>query len=207
MNICQDTVLTRQKVVFWPFFCTWWPLKVGQGHPCSNSSETLLICVYLPNFEVCAMNICQDTVLTRQKVVVLTFLLHLMTPKSRSSSPMFELEWDFVNMCLLTKFEVCAMNICQNTVLTRQKVVFWPFFCTWWPLKVGQGHPCSNSSETLLTCVYSPNLVPLRWVWVIALTRKCDGRTYGRTDGEHFHVPRFAGIPEIVLFSSTKAFF
>ena len=155
MNICQDTVLTRY---FDLSFCTWWPLKVGQGHPCSNSSETLLICVHYQIWSLC------DEYLSKYSVneVFWPFFCTWWPLKVGQGHPCLNSSVDLVNMYTHQIWSFCDEYLSKYSV----NEVFWPFFCTWWPLKVGQGHPCSNSSETLLICVYLPNLKFVRWIFV-----------------------------------------
>ena len=70
-------------------------------------------------FEVPAKNICQDRVFTRPRSGILTSLLHLMTPKSRSRSPIFELIQDTPEMYPQCKFRMDPSNIYEVMVFTN----------------------------------------------------------------------------------------
>ena len=75
--------------------------------------------------------------------------------------PMLELDLDLVQMNVHTKFgdpgQFLKELLSGNASVHRQKVKVWPL----WPWKIGQGHPCQNSSKPLSWWMCTPSLVTL----------------------------------------------
>ena len=88
-----------------------------------------------------------------------------LTPVNRSRSSIFELNQDTLEIQPWYKFGPNAIIICWVIVFTSGN---WKFSCLNWPrdLQIGQGHPSSNLTKTLLRYIHGISLGPMRLIFV-----------------------------------------
>ena len=109
------------------------------------------------------------------KILQICMLKSTPWPLNRSRSSIFELDQDTPRVHPWYKFGPNAINICWVILFTSEnwKFVFWnrpP-----WPRQIGQSHPSSNLTKTLLGYIHGISLGPMRLIFVelSCLHRKC----------------------------------
>ena len=106
-----------------------------------------------------------------------------LTSKNRSRSSIIKFKQNIPEIHPWYKLWPNEINSCEVIVFTSEI-----FYQPPWPRKIGQGHPSSNLTKTLLRYIHGISLGPmwLKFVELLCLQAKCwrtDRRTDGQTDG------------------------
>ena len=139
--------------------------KLGQGHPSSNLTKTLLR--YIHGISLSPMRlIFVELSCLQAKIANCHVKIDPRDLKNRSRSSIFELNQDTLQIHPWYKFGPNAINICWVIVFTSEN---WKLSCLNWPpvtSKIGQGHPSSNLTKTLLRYIHGISLGPMRLIFV-----------------------------------------
>ena len=168
-NICRVIMFTNTNCKFSCWNRHPWPRKIGQGHPSSNLTKTLLRYILVYKFGHNATNICLVIVFTSENC---WFHVEIdpMTAKNRSRSSIFELNQDTPEINPWYKFGANVTNICRVIMFTNTNSKFSCWNRHPWPRKIGQGHPSSNLTKTLLRYIHGISLEPM---WLIFVELSC----------------------------------
>ena len=113
-----------------------------------------------------AINICWVIVFTSEKLQIFMFKLTPVTSKIGQGHPYFEPNQDTLEIHTWYKFGPNAIIIWWVIVFTSKN---YKFACLNWPpvtSKIGQGHPSSNLTKTLLKYIHGISLGPMRLIFV-----------------------------------------
>ena len=88
----------------------------------------------------------------------------------RSRSSIFELNQDTPEIHPWYKFGANVTNICRVIMFTNTNSKFSCWNRHPWPRKIGQGHPSSNLTKTLLRYIHGISLEPM---WLIFVELSC----------------------------------
>ena len=142
-----------------------WPREIGQGHPSSNLTKTLLSYIYDISLGPIRLIFIKLSCL---QATIANFHVEIdpMTSRNRSWSSIFELIQVTPKIHPWYKFGPNASNICWVIVFTRENCKFSCWNRPPWPKKLGQGHPSSNFTKTLLSYIHDISLGPMRLIFV-----------------------------------------
>ena len=109
-----------------------------------------------------ATNICRVIVFTRENCKFSSWNWpHDLEICVRSMSPICKLSQDTLRTHPWYKFGPNATNICWVIVFTSKNCKFSCWNRPPWPRKIGQGHPSSNLTKTLLRHINGKSLAPM----------------------------------------------
>ena len=162
-NICRVIVLTSENCKFSCWNRPPWPRKIGQGHPSSNLTKTLLR-KHIHGISLSPMRLifvelsCLQEKIANFHVEIDPHDLEICV---RSMSPICKLSQDTLRTHPWYKFGPNATNICWVIVFTSKICKFSCWNRPPWPRKIGQGHPSSNLTKTLLRHINGKSLAPM----------------------------------------------
>ena len=135
------------------------------GHQASNLTKTLLRYIHGislgPIWLICVELLCLHAQIVNFHVEINP---HDLENRSRSSS--FELNQDTPEIHPWYKFEPNMTNNCGVIVFTNKICKFSCWNRLLWFQKIGQGHPSSNLTKTLLRYIHVISLDPMRLIFV-----------------------------------------
>ena len=146
----------------------------AQGHPTSNLTKTLL--GYIHGISLCPMQlIFVELSCLQEKIANFDVEIdhHDLEIFFRSRSSIFKVNQDTLRTHPWYKFGPNATNICWVILLTSENCKFSCWNRLPWPRKIGQSHPSSNLTKTLMRhpwYKFGPNAANI--CWVIVFTRK-----------------------------------
>ena len=145
INICWVILFTSENCKF----PCWNQPQISQGYPSLNLTKTLL--EYIHGISLDLMRLIFVNLLSLQpKMSIFMLKSTPMTSKNRSRSSIFKLNQDTPRIRPLYKFRPNATNICQAIEFISKNGKFSCWNRPPWPRKIGQGHPSSNLTKTLL---------------------------------------------------------
>ena len=153
-----------------------WPRKLDQGHPSSKLTNPLL--TYIHGISVGPIwLIFVELSCLHAKLQISMLKSTPMTSQNRSRSSIFALNQDTPEIHPWHKFGRNVTNMCGVIVFTNKNCKFACWNRPPWPQRIGQGHPSSNLTETLLRYIhgisFGPNATNICWV-IVFTSKNCE---------------------------------